>query len=343
MKPGRSAAALALRAAEIAGVFALLERGEAGRRDVLRVLTYHRVADPADRTLYPGLVSASPVAFELQMRWLSARYRFVSMQEVLECRRRREPLPPRALLLTFDDAYADFAQHAWPTLDKLGLPATVFVPTGFPDQPGRVFWWDRLFRIIERTRASAWEGSPLGRLELRDARQRAGAHRRLRGLLRSLPHDDAMALVDDAARELGEPETRGAVLGWDTLRSLARRGVTLCSHTQSHPALDRLPEDRIRREVAGSLVDLQREIGSVLPVFAYPEGRFGAEALRALAAEGIELAFTTRRGLDVLSRADPLLLRRVPVTPRATRPVLRAQLLGWTARSSPARDPASAQ
>jgi peptidoglycan/xylan/chitin deacetylase (PgdA/CDA1 family) len=330
MKPFKTAAAVALRGAETFGLFDLLERGERDRRDVLRVLMYHRIGDSRDHSLYPGLVSASPRAFERQIRCLAERHRFVSMDEVLHWHRTGSRLPPRALLLTFDDAYADFAEHAWPILSELGLPATVFVPTAIPDRPRLAFWWDRLFRAIEGSDRAACESTPLGRLELRDSASRRRAFRRLRDLIESLPHDRAMQLVDDISRELGESPAPNPVLGWDALRSLARAGVTLCSHTRTHPKLDRIPTALIRREVAGSLADLQREIGNVLPVFAYPEGRFGKDAVHVVAKEGVELAFTTDRGLNHMASAHPLLLRRIPVWPRATDPVLRAQLMGWT-------------
>ncbi len=331
MKPFKSAVALALRGAEACGLFDLLERGEPDRYHVLRVLMYHRIADPSDTSLYPTLISASPDAFEGQMRCLAGRHRFVSMSEVLHCYRTGSRLPARALLLTFDDAYADFAEHAWPVLAELGLPVTVFVPTEFPDQSRRAFWWDRLFRILEGTDRTSCECTPLGRLELRDKASRRRALQRLCSLVISIPHERAMQLVEDVARELGESPAPNPVLGWDALRTLAREGVTLCSHTRTHPALNRLPVELVRREIVDSLADLRREIGDVLPVFAYPGGLLDDQTVRVLAEEGIELAFTTRRGLNDMSTAHPLLLRRVPVSPRATPSVLRAQLMGWTA------------
>lgn len=332
MKPFRRVAAIALRGLEAAGLFELLERGESERSGVLRVLTYHRVGDVRDRSLYPGLVSASPQDFAEQMRWIAEHYQVVSVEEVLHCARSGVELPPRALLLTFDDAYADFAEHAWPVLAGLGMAAVVFVPTAFPDVPDRSFWWDRLFRSLDRSERRACTSTPLGRIELGDRDGRLRAFRRLRALIMSLPHERAMRLVDAVVEELGDHAAPNPVLGWDPLRALARAGVTLCPHTRTHPALDRLPADEVRREVRGSVADLERELGSAPPpVFAYPAGRLDEAAVRILGEEGIELAFTTQRGLNQLGIEHPLRLRRINVSPRATEPVLRAQLMGWMA------------
>ena len=46
--------------------------------------------------------------------------------------------------MTFDDAYCDFADHAWPVFRRLGVPVTLFVATEYPDHPDRAYWWDRL-------------------------------------------------------------------------------------------------------------------------------------------------------------------------------------------------------
>src|SRR5437867_4251379 len=95
----------------------------------LRVLTYHRVSTPAaDPDLNPRLISATPKAFDGQMRWLRRRHAVVPMAQVLDAVERGKGLPRRAVLVTFDDAYADLADHAVPILEALRLPATLFVP-----------------------------------------------------------------------------------------------------------------------------------------------------------------------------------------------------------------------
>jgi peptidoglycan/xylan/chitin deacetylase (PgdA/CDA1 family) len=67
-----------------------------------------------------------------------------------------------------------------------------------------------------------------------------------------------------------------AILSWDMLRWLAREGVTLGAHTRSHPLLNRISLGEVRAEAAGSWRDLEREIGTALPILAHLEAETGA-------------------------------------------------------------------
>ena len=101
-------------------------------------------------------MSCTPEQFERQMAWLG-RHRPGGRARRRAARRARggAPLPRGAVLVTFDDAYEDFGDEAWPVLRRHGVPVTLFVPTAFPDS-GRRFWWDRLFaRAARRARADA--------------------------------------------------------------------------------------------------------------------------------------------------------------------------------------------
>lgn len=313
---------------------AQLERMDAWRsqEDWLRVLTYHRVIDPAgDPTVYPR-IAVTPQAFAEQMAFVAQHYRVISMQELLDYRRGSCCLPPRALLITFDDGYTDFAEHAWPILRRHGLPVTLFVPTAFPDS-GESFWWDRLYHALMVTQAQEVT-SPGGVLPLGSRAERERAFTRLREQVKSLPHQEAMALVQEICQGLGVEPPPSAILGWDALRRLAEEGVTLGAHTRTHPLMNRLSLEEARAEAVGSLRDLEREIGSALPIFAYPSGGISPEVEAMLAQEGFALAFTTYRKLNRLNpRQGPEWLRlgRINVGPRTSLTLLRAQLLLWSA------------
>ena len=148
--------------------------------------------------------------------------------------------------------------------------------------------------------------------------------------VKSLPHDEAMAWVDQLCDELGDQKHQSSVLGWDELRRLASEGVTLAAHTRTHPLMNRISLSEARAEAVGSYDDLRREIGDVPKVFSYPSGGFTEDVSKMLADEGFLFAFTTCRNLNDVSKADPYLLRRINVGRRTTPAIFRAQLLSWS-------------
>lgn len=103
------------------------------------VLMYHRVASDGPAALAPYRVS--PEMFERQLAWLQrhgyhgltadAFYRSWFAQGIRK-------FPGKPIVLTFDDAYVDFYENAWPLLRRYGFPATVFAATGFIG--GRADW-----------------------------------------------------------------------------------------------------------------------------------------------------------------------------------------------------------
>jgi len=309
----------------------LLEHADRQRPGLLRVLTYHRVDEPAARPwLDPGLISATPEAFDEQMRYLSAYYQIVSITDVITAleTRNSKDLPARAVAVTFDDAYFDFEEHAWPILKRYRIPVTVFVPTAYPDQPERTFWWDDLYHAVQNTSRKDNLNAPIGLLSL-SYTSRNQTYKRLKNYLKTLKHAEAMPTVKRLCDELGVQPTTNCILGWDSLRNLTREGVTLGAHTRTHPLMNRVPLEEAKDEAIGSLHDLGRELGSTLPIFAYPSGGFNNEVVIMLEREGFKLAFTTSRGINDIHHTDPLRMRRINVGGRTTLPILRAQLLPW--------------
>jgi peptidoglycan/xylan/chitin deacetylase (PgdA/CDA1 family) len=298
---------------------------------MLRVLTYHRVAEPeAAPHLHPGLISATPTSFERQVRYLATNYEVVSMEQVLDAWKANHPLPSRAVLLTFDDGYRDFADVAWPILKDHRLPVTLFVATAYPGRPQMGFWWDRLYQAFISTTRNEPCQTPVGALSLASPSVCRTSLRRIEDYVKGLPHDAAMAFVDNISHELGgkQPEAT-AVLDWEQLRALSQQGVVLGAHTRTHARLTHLPPEKAAEEIQGSQQDLRREIGSVLPVFCYPDGAHNDSVVEMVREGGFELAFTTRDGQNKPHSADPLRLRRTNITPRTSLPIFRLRLQRW--------------
>ncbi len=95
----------------------------------LRVLMYHKVNDRPENP-----ISVPIGLFDEQMAVLrELGYQVVSLDDVLDHVAGITPLPPGAVLITFDDGYRDILENALPVLRRHGYPAVIFVPIGYLD------------------------------------------------------------------------------------------------------------------------------------------------------------------------------------------------------------------
>ena len=94
----------------------------------LPVLCYHHVGPERPGTL-PTL-TVSPERFERHVRWLARRgFHGIRPADWVRWRREGKGLPEKPVLFTFDDGYADLAEHAFPVLRHYGFGAAVYVVT----------------------------------------------------------------------------------------------------------------------------------------------------------------------------------------------------------------------
>ncbi|WP_369238917.1 polysaccharide deacetylase family protein [Streptomyces sp. R21] len=94
------------------------------------ILMYHSVAtEPSDAT---RTLSVAPEAFAEQLALLADQgFTPVNTARLAASWRSGEPLPPRPVLITFDDGYEGVHRHALPVLAGHGFAATLFVSTGW--------------------------------------------------------------------------------------------------------------------------------------------------------------------------------------------------------------------
>lgn len=96
---------------------------------LIPILCYHSISDePRDGALR---WSVSPGLFDEQMSLLRDRgHTTLTVRAYSEALRGGLPMPPRPVLITFDDGFADLATTALPILQRYGLTATAYVITG---------------------------------------------------------------------------------------------------------------------------------------------------------------------------------------------------------------------
>jgi len=107
----------------------------------LPILMYHRIAPQGAAGLNQWRLS--PETFSEQLHYLrDAGYYSVSLAAWQKAIATKQPLPGRAIILTFDDGYLDFFEHAYPALKQYEFSATVFLVA---DRVGQSNQWDTIY------------------------------------------------------------------------------------------------------------------------------------------------------------------------------------------------------
>lgn len=92
---------------------------------------YHSVAEEDESALRPYYrIATTPSQFLQQMTWLHEQgYRSVSLASAVRLLQAGESTVAKAVVITFDDGYRNFCQHAFPVLERFGFSASMFLPT----------------------------------------------------------------------------------------------------------------------------------------------------------------------------------------------------------------------
>lgn len=140
----------------------------------LSVLMYHQVGAFPQRPAEHRAAFCDVKRFAAQMSLLKmGGYQVLSLEQAYQGLFGDGTLPPRAVVLTFDDGYENFREHAWPILRHHGFPATVFLVA---KQLGKnAGWLDESFapaRLMDRAavRELAAQGVSFGSHTLNHAR-----------------------------------------------------------------------------------------------------------------------------------------------------------------------------
>lgn len=255
--------------------YALARQRQTGGAGI--VLRFERVRPRQSLRFQPHKASEiTPQFLDRTVRALK-RWKFdiISMDEV--CRRAVTlPTPNRFVCLTFDGAYKDVIDWAYPVLRKHSVPFTVYLPTAFPDGIGEA-WWLALEELIAReNRLSLVIDRKERRFATSSTAEKSQTYEFLASWLRTLTPADISLAINDLCRRYSVDLTalsRSASMDWDHLARLAADPlVTIGSATVNYPALSKLRDVDAQREIVMGKAVAEMAFQRDVRHFAYPFG-----------------------------------------------------------------------
>lgn len=303
----------------------------------LTILAYHRVLDMGDEDAFPGdpeLVSASVACFRRQMVALKRFWSPIPLRDAVAAVERGQVLPPRSVVVTFDDGHGDNYIHAYPILKELGLPATIFLSTGYIGSEN-VFWFDRVCTLLHVAPAGSYTVTPLFTpVALGDVCSRRHAAQALLAALKQVPDAQMRSAVAELEARFGAyapvQMTRAANLNWDQVREMSRNGIDFGSHTVTHPILTRVGAEQLRHELAASREAIEHNTGHPCDILAYPVGKpyaYNQQVIETARACGYRAALSYVDGVDDFRSADLFALKRVSVERYYSHPLFLWRML----------------
>lgn len=190
------------------------------------IFNYHHVHDEADPSF-----RVTPDQLHTHISFLLEEgFQPITLAQMIQMKDGNQTAD-NPVFITFDDGYENFLTGAWPVMDDLNIPCTLFI---ISDTIGKWNDWD------------------------------------------------------------GLRKTKYRHLDYHQLRYLSSQGVTMGSHSRSHPMLTFLKQDRLVGELNGSKQALEQVLGVSIDVFAYPGGHVDKSVCQET-SHYYKLAFATSR------------------------------------------------
>ncbi len=303
----------------------------------LTVLVYHRIADATapDFPFYRSNVSASPEMFAHQMDYVAKHFSVIDLATLENFVEYRQPLPPRPLLITFDDGYLDNYLYAYPILRARGFPAVIFTITEQLSNPS-IPWWDQCAYFFQRTAKTQAKVPLLGQVDLSTPANRNAVIESMLCALKRLPENlkhEKLAELQASVEVACPPDDHSLFISWDQARELVANGIVCQPHTLNHPILTRISYSEAVRQIQDSGAQIEMGTGQRARAFAYPNGwpgDYDSTTLQALRDAGYKLGFTLLPGPIQATevRRHPLEIARVSIHYRDTFAIFVMRVMG---------------
>lgn len=302
----------------------LLRRIE--RDDAVVVLNLHRVS-PERNDFYPPI---PPDAFDELVSFLAPRFEVTTFSRLAARTERTRP----AAVLSFDDGFYDFVEHAMPVLARHGVQANqnIIVSTVLTGEPP---WTQRLMDLLHAApqallaelRLPGFDRPPPGPGP--DERARYGAA--IGSFLTRHPRAaraPLLAEIERSAARLDVAPTR--MMGLDDVRRVSATHE-VGAHSFAHDLMEVETLEHFREDLERCDAFFREHLGRPVDVYAFPFGGHRPEQVTHLLERGVSAVLV---GGDRYARTTGPVYPRFNVAARGSY-ALRLEALGARARPFP--------
>ncbi len=232
----------------------------AGQEPGFVSLCYHNVLPAPGPLTPPDMTSITLDELTGQFDWLRENgYTAVSVEDVLQAAKGLKELPPKAVLLSFDDGYESFYRLVYPLLRAYRYPAMLALETGWLDTPADKPVDYGGTAQLPRSYFLTWA----------QIREMAGS-----GLVELAGHSDNLHR-GHSANPQGVPQPAGSTLAYDP-----------ADKTYESPEAF---YQRVKNDVARNADIIARRTGHRPRVFVWPYGRYNGLGVRAALDAGYSM------------------------------------------------------
>jgi peptidoglycan/xylan/chitin deacetylase (PgdA/CDA1 family) len=260
------------------------------RRNILRlvserkavVLNLHRVS-PQHSPYWPPM---KPAIFESLLRFLDENFEVRRLEDLSEPQGKR----PIAVL-SFDDGYYDFLEHALPMMRRYKMPSNMNV---IPEcaVTGRPIWNVRLYDFLASAPVSLINELDLPGFEMRLNDDLATSKVRfgmaISGHLKNRPKSEREELfqaLDALMKRVEFPSTR--VMTAKEIRS-ASNEVEIGAHSYSHESMGHETDEFFDADLSACERFFETELRQPLKIYAFPNGSYRGSQVELLRRKGVE-------------------------------------------------------
>lgn len=266
------------------------------------ILNYHRIGDPSSTRFDREVFGTTTDEFDAQLQYLKKHFEIVSGDDLQQLVTGKAQLKRMHISLTFDDGYLDNYTHALPVLLANKCTAAFFLVSEYVGSRS-IPWWDEIAYLLRNTRKHQITLKyPVPITIALDPNREAAIHTALQHYKRSdnAYSEELMAELRQEA-DCALPHVDRRFLDWNEAREMKNAGMTIGSHTQTHPILGQITPERQQWELEHSKQVIEENLGCKIHTLAYPVGSrdgFDASTEQLARSLGYTMCFSFYGGIN---------------------------------------------